>query len=143
MELDKLYFNQPAFINMKNTDNQELSRHIEIIKGNKTVIPNGIQAGFPDSLPVNGLANLQKSTVSLMNSESRNWGFAGSQFKVKRQKLADDVWKITVENPKTREIVLEAEGHGDKVFAFEDNLARMAEALIEKDLKITTSIKHK
>ena len=63
-------------------------------------------------------------------------------FKVKRQKLTDDLWKITVENPKTREIILEAEGNGNKVFAYEDSLARMAELLSEKDIKITTRNNH-
>ena len=85
-----------------------------------------------------GLAELQETTVSLMNSEVRGWGFADSPLRVKRRKIGKDLWKITVENPKTREIVLEAQGHGDKVFAHEDNLARMAEALIDKDLVITT-----
>ena len=94
--------------------------------------------GFQHQPPRSGLADLQKSTVSLMNSQSRTWGFANSPFNVKRQKTGDSTWKITVENPKTREIILEAEGHGDKVFAYEDNLARMAEALMDKEIKITT-----
>jgi hypothetical protein len=127
--------------NMKNqyTDNETgniLERHIDIIKGMKSATAlNPINSATCFS---GGLSDLQKATVQLMNSESRSWGFSGSRFRVKRRKIGTDLWKITVENPKTREIILEAEGHGDKVFAYEDSLARMAEALIDKDLTITT-----
>lgn len=86
----------------------------------------------------NGLAHLQQSTVTLMNQENHNWGFGNSRFAVRRQKLDNDIWKITIEDPKTREIILEAVGNGDKVFACEDSLARMAELLTEKGIKITS-----
>jgi len=85
-----------------------------------------------------GLADLSETTVSVMDKMTRNWGFADSKLAIKRQRLANNLWKLTVENPKTRKIILEVEGQGDKVFAHEDNLARMAEALMEQGLKITT-----
>jgi len=85
-----------------------------------------------------GLATLQKNTLSLMNSQANRWGFEGLPFTVKRQKMTDNLWKLTVENPKTHEILLVAEGHGDKIFEYEDNLAKMALALAEKGLKITS-----
>ena len=128
---------------MKNTNNPTSLNKPGAISGNKISPGHLLHDGFHTPPNINGLAELQKATVSLMNSEAKKWGFTGSQFKVKRQKMADDLWKITVENPKTKEIVLEAQGHGDKVFAFEDNLARMAEALIEKDLHITLPSKYK
>lgn len=109
------------------------SRHVDAIKKTKSDTRLGTQEDNQS-----GLADLQKTTISLMNEKKHNWGFANSKFAVKRQKLANNLWKITIENPKTRKIVLEAEGHGDKVFAYEDCLARMAELLTEKDLKITT-----
>ena len=126
------------------TDDQTgnmLNRHIEIIKGMKSASALSPASSFYSLGQGNGLSALQKATVRLMNSESRAWGFSGSPFTVKRRKIGADLWKITVENPRTREIILEAEGHGDKVFAYEDNLARMAEALADKDLVITTPAK--
>jgi hypothetical protein len=122
---------------MKNTDNSTSFNKPGPMSGNKASPGNRLHDGLHKAPNINGLADLQKSTVSLMSSETRKWGFSGSQFNVKRQKIADNLWKITVENPKTKEIILEAQGHGDKIFAFEDNLARMAEALTEKDLTIT------
>lgn len=129
-------------MNNPQTENQTdnaLARHIEIIQGMKSAMQTAPAQGYQVS--GGGLAELQKTTVSLMNRQSRGWGFANSPLKVKRRKIGANLWKITVENPKTREIILEAEGHGDKVFAYEDNLARMAEALLDKDLVITTGIK--
>ena len=120
--------------------NNTFERHIEVIQSMKSAMRNAPVTGF-STLCGGGLAELQKTTVTLMNRESRDWGFANSPFRVKRQKIGVDMWKITVENPKTREIVLEAQGHGDKVFAYEDSLARMAEALADKDLEITTPSK--
>jgi hypothetical protein len=129
-------------MNKPQTENQTdnaLARHIEIIQGMKSAMQTAPAQGY--QIAGGGLAELQKATVSLMNRQTRSWGFANSPFRVKRRKIGVNLWKITVENPRTREIILEAEGHGDKVFAYEDNLARMAEALLDKDLVITTGIK--
>ena len=123
-----------------NTPADALSRHIEVTKNMKQAIPSDFPPGHLQQPGSGGLSDLQKTTVSLMNSQPKGWGFSNSAFHVKRQKIGDDEWRLTVKNPKTREIILEVEGHGDKVFAHEDSLARMAEALSEKDLKIT---KHK
>ena len=115
------------------------SRHVDAIKESQTNAPIDAMEKFPASAH-NGLAELQRDTVSLMNQRNRNWGFTNSQFEVRRQKLNDNLWKITVENPKTHQIILEAEGSSDKMFAYEDSLARMAEVLTAKGLKITTQI---
>jgi hypothetical protein len=115
------------------------SRHVDAIKEFQSGASVNPQDTF-QSHTHNGLADLQQSTVSLMEQKNRNWGFANTPFEVKRQKLDSDLWKITIENPKTHEIVLEAEGSSDKMFAYEDSLARMAEVLTEKGLKITTQI---
>ncbi|MCW9012624.1 MAG: hypothetical protein OQL06_02480 [Gammaproteobacteria bacterium] len=104
----------------------------------RTTPPLARRALLPAKAP-EGLSGLQQATVSLMNQQSRNWGFSGSALKVKRQKIDHDTWQLTVENPKTRKVILKVEGHGDKVFAHEDNLARMAEMLLEDGLKITTT----
>jgi len=130
-------------MNKNITNNMQLnlrSRHVEAIKELRTATLPINQAPYSSTQSTHGLASLQKSTVSLMNSKSRNWGFANLPFNVQRQKLSDNLWKITVENPKTKEIILEAEGSGDKIFAYEDNLARMATALTDKELKITTQV---
>lgn len=130
-------------MNNPQTENQTdnlLERHIEIIQGMKSAMQTAPAQSYQTATS-GGLAELQKTTVSLMNGQSRSWGFANSPLKVKRRKIGANLWKITVENPRTREIILEAEGQGDKVFAYEDNLARMAEALLDKDLVITTGIK--
>lgn len=83
-----------------------------------------------------GLADLQKTTHHTLRS---NWGFTGtSQLKIKRYKLDQHTWLITVVNPKTQKTILQAEGHGDTVFANEDNLARMAETLMQQGLTIRT-----
>lgn len=95
--------------------------------------------GAPGIGQSQGLSGLQKSTISLMNEQAKNWGFSNSNLKVERHKLDDHTWQLTVENPRTRKTILQVEGNGDKIFAHEDNLARMAEMLMEKDLKITTS----
>ena len=123
-----------------NHNDNALARHIEIIQGMKSAMQTPPAHGF-HAVADGGLAELQKTTVSLMNRQTRGWGFANSSLRVKRRKIGNDLWRITVENPKTREVILEAQGHGDKVFAYEDNLARMAEALIDKDLVITTGQK--
>lgn len=92
----------------------------------------------PDTKDVTGLSGLQKATALAMNHTRKGWGFSGSAFEVKRQRLDNNIWKITVQNPTTQEIILEAEGDGDKVFAYEDHLAKMAETLADQDIKITT-----
>ena len=85
-----------------------------------------------------GLASLSDKTISLIKNSARSWGFDGLPLAVRRHKLDDNLWKLTVENPKTRTLIMEVEGNGDKVFAYEDSLAKLAHALITKDLKITT-----
>ena len=87
-----------------------------------------------------GLADLQKYTTDML-SDANQWGFANTRLKVKRHKLDDDTWQLTVINPKTLKTILQAEGHGDTVFANEDNLARMAETLIARGLTIRTQFK--
>lgn len=122
---------------MKNNfiQNQK-SRHVDAIRASQTDSHIEAMHSFQPHSQM-GLADLQQATISLMNQHTRNWGFTDSPFEVKRQKLDDDLWRITVENPKTRELVLQAEGSSDKMFAYEDSLARMAELLTEKGLKIT------
>lgn len=82
-----------------------------------------------------GLADLQTSTI---NALKKSWGFCNSKFKIKRYKLDQETWQLIVVNPKTQKTILQAEGHGDAIFAQEDNLARMAEALLQQGLTIRT-----
>ncbi|HEY9200671.1 MAG TPA: hypothetical protein VIQ81_03650 [Gammaproteobacteria bacterium] len=82
-----------------------------------------------------GLADLQTATV---NALKKSWGFCNSKFKIKRYKVDQDTWQLTVVNPKTQQTILQAEGHGDTIFAHEDTLARMAEALLQQGLTIRT-----
>jgi len=84
-----------------------------------------------------GLSDLQQNTKETLLSKS-NWGFAGSKLCVKRYKINKNTWQLTVTNPKTQKIILQAEGHGDTLFAHEDNLARMVETLAQEDLTIRT-----
>ncbi len=84
-----------------------------------------------------GLSDLQKYTTNVIN-EASQWGFASSNLKIKRHKLDNNTWQLTVVNPKTLKTILQAEGHGDTVFANEDNLARMAETLMAQGLTIRT-----
>ena len=84
-----------------------------------------------------GLSNLQQSTSNIL-SHSSQWGFGKSKLNIKRHKLNNHTWQLTVTNPKTRKTILQAEGHGDTVFANEDNLARMAETLMAQGLTIRT-----
>lgn len=116
-----------------------LDRHIEAIEVIKNARPYAPLIIHNDYSASDGLADLQRNTLSRMKNKHA-WGFNNKPFQVKRQKLDNDLWKLTVENPKTHEVILEAEGDGDKVFAYEDNLALMAEALSEKGLKITTKL---
>jgi len=84
-----------------------------------------------------GLSDLQKCTTNMLN-DVHSWGFAKSKLKVKRHKLDNNTWQLTVINPKTLKTILQAEGRGDAVFANEDNLARMAETLMAQGLTIRT-----
>jgi len=84
-----------------------------------------------------GLSDLQEYTTNMLSNKTP-WGFAKSKLKVKRHKLDNNIWQLTVVNPKTLKTILQAEGHGDTVFANEDNLARMAETLIAQGLTIRT-----
>lgn len=93
---------------------------------------------YPAYEPVqqtSGLADLQTATV---NALKKSWGFCNSKFKIKRYKVDQDTWQLIVVNPKTQKTILQAEGHGDTIFAHEDNLARMAEALLQQGLTIQT-----
>jgi len=84
-----------------------------------------------------GLSDLQKYTTRILNNTTQ-WGFGSSKLKIKRHKLDNNTWQLTVVNPKTLKTILQAEGHGDAVFANEDNLARMAETLMAQGLTIRT-----
>ena len=84
-----------------------------------------------------GLSDLQKYTTNILNN-STQWGFGSSKLKIKRHKLDNNTWQLTVVNPRTLKTILQAEGHGDAVFANEDNLARMAEMLMAQGLTIRT-----
>lgn len=84
-----------------------------------------------------GLADLQKCTTDVL-AQTPPWGFGNSSLNVKRHKLDNHTWQLTVVNPKTRKTILQAEGHGDTIFANEDNLARMAETLMAQGLTIRT-----
>ena len=84
-----------------------------------------------------GLSDLQEYTTQILNNTTQ-WGFGSSKLKIKRHKLDNNTWQLTVVNPKTLKTILQAEGHGDAVFANEDNLARMAETLMAQGLTIRT-----
>jgi len=85
-----------------------------------------------------GLADLQRSTSDAL-SQATPWVFSNVDLKVKRHKLDQNTWQLTVVNTKTSKTILQAEGHGDTVFAHEKNLACMAEMLIKQGLKIRTN----
>lgn len=84
-----------------------------------------------------GLADLQRSTTNAL-SQATQWAFSEADLKVKRYKLDKHTWQLTVVNPKTSKTILQAEGHGDTVFAHEESLARMAETLMAQGLTIRT-----
>jgi|GEM_PF-2560946 len=84
-----------------------------------------------------GLSGLQQATRNVISGAAQ-WGFSNSKLKIKRHKLDQDTWQLTVVNPRTQKTILQAEGHGDTVFAHEDNLARMAETLMAQGLTIRT-----
>lgn len=107
----------------------------------KTTQPDNTQTTKPEAYtPTSesaGLSDLQKYTAGVLNSTSQ-WGFGKSKLKINRHKLDNNTWQLTVVNPKTLKTILQAEGHGDTVFANEDNLARMAETLMAQGLTIRT-----
>lgn len=84
-----------------------------------------------------GLSQLQKNTTKVIQSANQ-WGFDQNKVKIKRFKLDEHNWQLTVINPKTHKTILQAEGHGDTVFENEDNLARMATILMQQGLTIRT-----
>jgi len=84
-----------------------------------------------------GLSDLQKSTRQLLKEVAQR-GFAASGLMVQRHKLDNQTWQLTVINPKTRKTILQAEGDGETVLAHEENLARMAEALMAQGLTVRT-----
>lgn len=89
------------------------------------------------SVAGSGLSSLQQAT-SYVLSQASQWGFGKSRLNIKRYKLNNQTWRLTVVNPRTRKTILQADGHGDTVFANEDNLARMAETLMAQGLTIQT-----
>jgi len=99
--------------------------------------PDQLSTYYSATTANNGLADLQRSTSNAL-SQATQWGFSNSNLKVKRHKLDNQTWQLTVVNPKTSKTILQAEGHGDTVFAHEENLARMAETLIAQGLTIRT-----
>ena len=108
--------------------------------GNQThnMIGESSPVQYSSNLSHGGLSELQKYTTNVLSKASL-WGFANSNLKVKRHKLDNQTWQLTVVNPKTSKTILQAEGPGDTVFAHEDNLARMAETLMAQGLTIRTN----
>ena len=95
---------------------------------------------YTQNIRSTGLSDLQRYTSDIINDTSK-WGFGSRKFKIKRHKLDNNTWQLTVVNPKTLKTILQAEGSGDTVFAQEDNLARMAETLMTQGLTIRTQFK--
>jgi len=104
---------------------------------NSPQLPDNFHPVYRQTSPATGLSNLQQNTEETLLSKN-NWGFANSKLCVKRYKINKSTWQLTVTNPKTQKIVLQAEAHGDTLFANEDNLARMAETLVQQGLTIRT-----
>lgn len=102
----------------------------------ETSIPSKNQH-YSSASNTSGLADLQRSTSNAL-SQATPWGFSDVELKVKRHKLDQHTWQLTVVNPKTSKTILQAEGHGDTVFAHEKSLACMAEMLIKQGLTIRT-----
>lgn len=104
---------------------------------NSPQTPSSYHPIYRQTRASSGLSDLQQNTKETLLAQN-NWGFAGSNLRVKRYKIDKSTWQLTVTNPKTQKIILQAEGHGDTLFANEDNLARMAETLVQKGLSIRT-----
>lgn len=110
------------------------------VKHNKKIISEETRAqalSYSSIASKNGLADLQRSTTDAL-SQATQWGLSNIDLKVKRHKLDNQTWQLTVVNPKTSKTILQAEGHGDTVFANEKNLACMAEMLMSQGLTIRT-----
>lgn len=118
-------------------DQNSITQHTRATQGLK-IAHTAARTLYP-AFNNSGLASLQQSTISLMKNKSPKWGFANSTLNVQRHKISGDLWKLTVINPRTHEKILEAEGSGDTLFANEDNIARMAEAISQQNLKIRTN----
>jgi len=99
--------------------------------------PPALPEAYKQTVKSTGLSDLQKYTTDILNNATQ-WGFGSSKLKIKRHKLDNNTWQLTVVNPKTLKTILQAEGNGDTVFAHEDNLARMAETLMAQGLTIRT-----
>jgi len=108
---------------------------------NSLQIPASYHPVYRQPDTTSGLSDLQQNTQEALLSKD-NWGFGGSKLSVKRYKIDKNTWQLTVTNPKTQKVVLQAEGHGDTLFANEDNLARMAETLVQQGLTIRTDFKN-
>jgi len=104
---------------------------------NSPQIPTSFHPIYRQTETNSGLSDLQQNTKETLLSQN-NWGFGNSNLSVKRYKIDNNIWQLTVTNPKTRKTILQAEGHGDTIFANEDNLARMAKILAQQDLIIRT-----
>ena len=109
--------------------------HNKIIQGDSKYI--SFETYTPHSARSSGLSNLQKNTVHTI-SNNQQWGFNNINLKIKRHKLDEHNWQLTVVNPKTHKTILQAEGHGDTLFENEDNLAKMAQILMKQGLTIKT-----
>jgi len=104
---------------------------------NSPLLPDKFHPVYRQNRPATGLSDLQQNTEETLLSKN-NWGFCDSKLNVKRYKINKSTWQLTVTNPKTQKVILQAEGHGDTLFANEDNLARMAETLVQQGLTIRT-----
>jgi len=104
---------------------------------NPPQIPTGHHSIYRQAETSAGLSELQQNTKAALLAQN-NWGFSSSKLSVKRYKIDNNIWQLTVTNPKTKKTILQAEGHGDTIFANEDNLARMAEVLAQQGLTIRT-----
>lgn len=123
------------FINIKNRiGDGTLKTNTTIINNTQTTKTEPYTTPTSNS---NGLADLQAYTTRVLNSASQ-WGFNNHKFKIQRHKLDNDTWQLTVINPKTLKTILQVEGHGDTIFAYEDKLAYMAEILTNSELTIRT-----
>ena len=81
-----------------------------------------------------GLADLQRRTCkALKQSQSLT-----RTLEVQRHKVSANTWQITILNPDTQKVVLQAEGHEDTIIEQERNLANIAEALNQEILSIQT-----
>ena len=108
---------------------------------NSPQIPTSYHPVYRQTEATSGLSDLQQNTKEALLSNS-NWGFGNSNLSVRRYKIDKSTWQLTVTNPKTQKVVLQAEGHGDTLFANEDNLARMAETLVQQGLTIRTDFNY-